>query len=90
MIFYNYEDYFGKPRKMTDEGGDGPDTSYKFDYGKYQWMMMVQKICEKLNYKEMEVYDLNYISCINWLSMWDQQEKTIESWRRQEAAKNKY
>ena len=81
MIFYNYEGYFGKPKKEVEESDKktfGPDTGVKFDVGKYQWLMMIEKICKELNYKPEEVYKLNYINCLNWLSMWALRDKWIK------------
>lgn len=79
MIFYNYKSYFGKTKTKEEleeeEIVTGPDTNAKFDFSKYQWLLMVEKICNKLNYKPEEVYTLNYINCLNWLSMWDQYQK---------------
>ena len=38
---------------------------------------MVEKLCEKLNYKPEEVYKLNYLSCLNWLSMFSMKERWV-------------
>lgn len=91
MIFYSYEDYFGKRRNskkyIEEEENDveGFDNSIKFD-PRHMWLVIVQKFCEKLNYKPDEVFVLNYISCLNWLSLWHLQEKQhrriIESQKR--------
>jgi hypothetical protein len=87
-IFYNFESYFGKPQKVKDENEEevrpsGPDVGVKFDYQKYQWLMMVEKLCEKLNMKPEEVYDMNYLDSLNWLSMWNQKEKFIQQQMKQ-------
>ena len=42
------------------------------------WLIMVEKICEKLNYKPEEVYELNYINCLNWLSYWMVKDKYLK------------
>jgi sulfur relay (sulfurtransferase) DsrF/TusC family protein len=39
---------------------------------------MVEKICKELNYKPEEVYNLNYINCLNWLSMWSMRDRWIK------------
>ena len=79
MILYNYRNYFGIGREETEEveyeRPGGPDTSVNFDYKRYQWLMMVEKICKELNYKPEEVYKLNYLNCLNWLSMWFLRDK---------------
>tara|TARA_R110000850_G_scaffold274864_1_gene413115 strand:+ start:955 stop:1143 length:189 start_codon:yes stop_codon:yes gene_type:complete len=46
----------------------GPDTATKMD-SKWQWLIMVRKLCQELNMKPEEVYDMNYISGLNWLSL---------------------
>jgi hypothetical protein len=45
--------------------------------------MMVEKLCEKLNMKPEEVYDMNYLDSLNWLSMWNQKEKFIQQQMKQ-------
>lgn len=79
MIFYNFESYFGKTKTKEEleeeEIVTGPDTDAKFNFSKYQWLLMVEKLCNKLNYKPEEVYKLNYINCLNWLSMWNNYDK---------------
>lgn len=45
------------------------------------WLNMVEKICFRLNMKPDEVYEMNYISALNWLSYWnllDKKEKEIK------------
>jgi hypothetical protein len=39
--------------------------------------MMVEKIVKELNLKPEEVYLMNYIDCLNWLSMWNEKEAYI-------------
>lgn len=79
MVFYNYESYFGKPRVISEQDGRpvAPDTGVKFDFKKYQWLLMVEKLCKELNYKPEEVYKLNYLSCLNWLSMFSMKERWV-------------
>ena len=81
MIFYNYESFFGKAKKKRDDDEKdvkpmGP-AGVEFDTKKWQWHMMVEKLCEKLNLKPSEVYDMNYIDALNWLSMWVMKEAYI-------------
>lgn len=80
MIFYNYEGYFGKRKEKNDDEikPSAPDTGTKFDYGRYQWLMMVERLCKELNYKPEEVYKLNYINCLNWLAMWYLRDKVLK------------
>ena len=46
-------------------------------------MLMIEKLCEKLNMKPVEVYDMNYLDALNWLSMWNMKEKFIEQMSKQ-------
>lgn len=40
--------------------------------------MMIHKLCQELNYKENEVYEMNYINALNWLSMFKEKDKYLE------------
>lgn len=60
----------------------GP-SGVEFDMKKWQWLLMVEKLCEKLNMKPSEVYEMNYIDALNWLSMMNQRDKYIEQLRKQ-------
>lgn len=40
---------------------------------------MVDKLCERHNKTPEEVYETNYIDCLNWLSMYNEKEKYIRS-----------
>ena len=86
MIFYNYEGYFGKRRnKEVDEENKkptGPDTG-SFDYQKWQWHLMVYKLVSELNLTPEIVYKMNYIDCLNWLSMFAEKDKYIEMINKQ-------
>lgn len=81
MIFYNYSGFFGKRKSKgeEEERPTGPETTVSFDGAKWMWFMMIEKMCEKLNYKPEEVYELNYISCLNWMSMWKEEENYLNS-----------
>jgi len=39
------------------------------------WLMMVDKLCNKLNMTPSIVYEMNYISALNWLSLYHYQEE---------------
>jgi len=81
MIFYNFEGYFGKRKKHIEEDKDekstGPDTG-SFNYKKWQWHLMVEKLVKELNLTPEKVYEMNYIDCLNWLSMFNEREKYIK------------
>jgi hypothetical protein len=83
MIFYNYEGYFGKRKTWSEENQKsiGPDTG-SFDYRKWQWHLMVYKLVDELNLKPDEVYKMNYIDCLNWLSMFHQRDQLLEQQRK--------
>lgn len=44
---------------------------------------MVHKLVKELNLTPEEVYEMNYIACLNWLSMFHQRDKHIEMTRKQ-------
>ena len=39
---------------------------------------MVDKLVKELNLPPNEVYDMNYLDCLNWLSMYHQRDKYIK------------
>jgi hypothetical protein len=81
MIFYNYESYFGKPKKVVDKKDDkpvAPDVGVNFDFKKWQWHLMVEKLVKELNYKPEEVYQLNWINALNWLTMFSMKERWLK------------
>lgn len=78
MIFYNYEGYFGKQRKQEETEEDDkpvrPATTRMFNYQKWQWHLMVDKLVKELNMKPEEVFNMNWISALNWLSMYKEKD----------------
>ena len=62
---------------MKEVKPSGPGVS-NFDYKKWQWHLMIQKLIKELNVKPDDVYEMNYISCLNWLSMFHQRDIHIE------------
>lgn len=85
-IFYNFSGFFGKQEKAEEETF-GPDTRTKLD-SKWQWLLMVRKLCKELNMKPVEVYEMNYISALNWLSLFHIENK-IQAENMNSNAKNK-
>jgi hypothetical protein len=85
MIFYNYEGYFGKPKVEVEETSMGPST-LSFNFKKWQWMLMIDKLVKELNLTPDAVYDMNYIDCLNWLSMFNDRDKYKEAIQRQQLA----
>lgn len=45
----------------------------------YKWYELIQVFVNKLNLKPNEVYKMNYIDCLNWLSYWDVAYKISEN-----------
>lgn len=43
---------------------------------------MVHKLVEELNLTPNDVYKMNYIDCLNWLSMFHLRDKHIEMTRK--------
>lgn len=64
---------------MGDEVDAKPSGPYtgEFDFKKWQWMMMVDKLVKELNLTPEAVYSMNYIDCLNWLSMYNEKDKYI-------------
>jgi hypothetical protein len=50
---------------------------------KWQWMLMVDKIVKEQNRTPDEVYEMNYLDCLNWLSLYKEKEKYIEQIQKQ-------
>ncbi|MCP4761450.1 MAG: hypothetical protein GY870_06685 [archaeon] len=44
-----------------------------------KWYQLVQVFIKKLNLKEDEVYELNYIHSLNWMMLWYQENKVEEA-----------
>ena len=74
-IFYNYENFFGKRKSQNETDAE----SKSFDSGtmppKFMWLAMVDKLCKELNMTPAQVYEMNYISSLNWLSLYHYQEQ---------------
>lgn len=77
-IFYNYEGYFGKPKIVNEEEKPLSPTMSSFNYKKWQYHLMVHKLVEELNMKPDEVWKMNYIDCLNWLSLFNERDKEIK------------
>jgi hypothetical protein len=45
---------------------------------------MVEKLCEKLNMKPEEVYEMNYLDALNWLSMFVMRDKHLKDIQRKQ------
>lgn len=54
----------------------------EFDYRKWQWHLMVHKLIKELNLTPNKVYEMNYIDGLNWLSMFNQRDKYIETTKK--------
>lgn len=77
-IFYNYEGYFGKRKpEVVDDKPSAPTTA-DFDYQKWKWHLMIHKLVSELNLTPEKVYKMNYIDCLNWLSLFNDRDKYIE------------
>ena len=44
-----------------------------------KWYQLIQVFIKKLNLKENEVYELNYIHSLNWMMLWYQENKIQEA-----------
>lgn len=84
-VFYNYEGYFGKRKSHSDNDTFSPE----FDTKKWMWMLMVDKIVKEQNKTPEMVYEMNYIDCLNWLSMWRERDKWVEKMEKERIKKIK-
>lgn len=50
-------------------------------------MLMVDKIVKEHNMTPEGVYEMNYIDCLNWLSMYKERDKYIEQLEKSEMKK---
>jgi hypothetical protein len=41
--------------------------------------MMIEKLVKELNLTPDGVYEMNYIDCLNWLSLFNEREKYIKA-----------
>jgi hypothetical protein len=41
--------------------------------------MMIEKLVKELNLTPDSVYEMNYIDCLNWLSLFNEREKYIKA-----------
>ena len=45
---------------------------------------MIEKLVKELNLTPNEVYEMNYIDCLNWLSMFNDRYKYIKMLEKQD------
>lgn len=45
---------------------------------KYLWLGMVHLLLKELNCTDKDIYEKNYISCLNWMSYFYQRNKVEE------------
>jgi len=50
---------------------------------KWNWYTIIQTFITRLNMKMDEVYQMNYISSLNWLSFWYEENKVKENINKQ-------
>lgn len=48
---------------------------------------MVEQLCEKLNMKPDEVYNMMYLDALNWLSMFAMKERYVQQLQKQQSEK---
>jgi hypothetical protein len=46
---------------------------------KFVWYQLIHTFIKELNMKEKEVYKMNYIHSLNWLSYWYNRDKVAEA-----------
>lgn len=50
-------------------------------------MLMVDKVVKEQGKTPEQVYEMNYIDCLNWLSMYKERDKYIEQLEKQQMKK---
>lgn len=45
----------------------------------YKWYVLIDRYVKELNMQPKDVYKMNYIDSLNWLSMWNARDKIIEN-----------
>lgn len=46
---------------------------------KYVWMGLVHMLMKELNTTDVEIYEKNYIACLNWVSYFYQKQQVEQS-----------
>lgn len=66
-IFWNYSTFFGK--QSSENTKETQPATNNMD-SKWMWLMMVDKLCKELNMIPTQVYEMNYLAALNFLSMY--------------------
>lgn len=67
-----------KAQKKEEGRFDIFNPSKQID-SRFKWHNMISKFIQELNMKENEVYEMNYISSLNWLSYFDNRDEVIKN-----------
>jgi hypothetical protein len=89
-IYKMYDGFFkiSENKEELESEIDKRAGLYKnYDLSRWQWMLMVEKMCKELNYTPDRVYDLTLISALNWSAMF--YEKTQYEIEQQKRANKK-
>jgi len=77
MITKKYEGLFGKPTKKKEKKkGKFEDLNGRTQIDEqFNWFAIIDKLIKELNKSDNEVYEMNYISSLNWLSYFKQRDE---------------
>lgn len=65
----SYEFLFGKKKILNKRNAEHDILIKRTEYNeKFRWYGIIHTICQTLNKTDTEVYEMNYINCLNWLS----------------------
>lgn len=60
---------FGKKKKSNKRKPQDDILNKRTEYNeKFRWYGIIHTLCGTLNKTDTEVYEMNYINCLNWLS----------------------
>jgi hypothetical protein len=81
MIHKNYSGLFPsrKNKKPTQEKKKETFEAATKISDKFKWHSIIHQLIKELNTTEKEVYKMNYISCLNWLSYFKERDDVINN-----------
>jgi len=74
----SYEGLFGKKKSLKEKEAEDRFTKFTKIDDKFAWFQLIEVFIEKLNLTEKQVYKMNYLHSLNWLSYYYQKNKVEE------------
>lgn len=89
MITKNYSNLFSKKKKKKENTEDNKRNNRFQEFknkdkidSKFKWHDIVYTLLTELNKTDKDVYKMNYISCLNWLSYFKERDEVIKNSRK--------